>query len=87
MNQQEIIEELLLLLESKGVIIRRESLGGRGGGLCAMRDKTIFFVDTMAPSIETGVLCCKALAKLIDLESIYLRPQLREFIEKYCNRE
>ena len=86
MNQQEIIEELLLLLEGKGVIIRRESLGGSGGGLCVMRDKTIFFVDTMASSMETSVLCCKALAKLVDLENIYLRPQLREFIEKYCDR-
>ncbi len=85
MNQQEIIEELLLLLESKGVIIRRESLGGSGGGLCVMRDKNIFFVDTMASSMETAVLCCRALAKLVDLENVYLRPQLREFVEKYCD--
>lgn len=85
MNQQEIIEELLLLLESKGVIIRREALGG-GGGLCVMRDKNIFFVDTKSSSMETSVLCCNALAKLVDLENIYIRPQLREFIEKYCDR-
>lgn len=86
MNQQEIIEELLSLLEGKGVIIRREPLGGSGGGLCVMRDKTIFFVDTTSSSMETAVLCCKALPKLVDLENIYLRPQLREFIEKYYDR-
>ena len=82
MNEQRIVEELLALLEGQGVTIRHEPLGGSGGGLCALRGATIFFVDTEANSAEMAVRCAEAVAKLVDTESIYLRPEIRQFIEE-----
>jgi hypothetical protein len=78
-----ILEELLALLEANRVKIRNEPLGGRGGGLAMMRGENIFFVDTDAPSAEVATLCAEAVTKLIDVETIYLRPEVRQFIESH----
>jgi len=83
MNDQRIMEELLALLEGQGVAIRHEPLGGAGGGLCALRGTSVFFVDTEASSAEMAARCAEAVGKLVDIESIYLRPEIRQFIEEY----
>ncbi len=81
MNEQRILEELVMLLESNGVTIRREPLAGGAGGLCTVSGRHIFFLDTQASSVEVASAAAEAVAKLIDIESIYLRPEIREFIE------
>jgi hypothetical protein len=81
MNEQRILEELLLLLEAKSVKIRREPLGGRGGGLAAMKGQDIFFVDTQATDAEVAGRCAEAVLKLVDIETVYLRPEVRLFLE------
>jgi hypothetical protein len=83
MNEQRILDELLALLEEQGVTIRREPLGGSGGGLCAVRGANQFFVDTEAHSAETAVRCAEAVGKVLDVESIYIRPEVRQFIEQH----
>jgi hypothetical protein len=83
MNDQRILEELLALLEGQGVTIRREPLGGTGGGLCAVRGADQFFVDTEATCAETAVRCAEAAGKVLDLEAIYIRPEVRQFIEEH----
>ncbi|HUW19339.1 MAG TPA: hypothetical protein VMW16_08560 [Sedimentisphaerales bacterium] len=86
MNQQRILEELLALLEANGVAIRNEPLGGNGGGLCTVKGENIFFVDTQAASSEMAALCAEAVARVIDIEKIYIRPEIREFIERHRNQ-
>ena len=81
MNEQKILEELLVLLEAHGVSIRDEALGGSGGGLCIMKGKNIFFRDTQAPSAVAAAMCAEAVSKIIDIEQIYIKPEVREFIE------
>lgn len=83
MNDQQILEELISLLESKGVIIRSEPLGGTGGALCKLKGQTIFFVDTQASSGAAAVICAAAVAELVDIENVYILPGIREFIEHY----
>ena len=83
MNEQRILEELLALLEVQRVRIRREPLGGRGGGLAAMKGEKIFFVDTEAASADVATLCADAVLKLVDIETIYLRPEVRLFLESH----
>jgi hypothetical protein len=83
MNEQAILEELLALLAANRVKIRNEPLGGQGGGLAVMRGESIFFVDTDAPSAEVATLCAEAVARLLDIETIYLRPEVRQFIERH----
>ena len=86
MNEQRILEELLALLEANGVAIRDEPLGGNGGGLCAMKGRQIFFVDTQAPSAVVAAMCAQAVPKVVDIEEIYIKPEVRQFIESYNNQ-
>lgn len=81
MNKQELLDELVSILQSNGVEIRREPLGGSGGGLCTLKGQKVFFVDTQAPSNETAVLCAEAILNNVDIEDVYLKPQIREFIK------
>jgi hypothetical protein len=81
MDEQRILEELLALLEASNVRIRREPLGGRGGGLATMKSGNVFFVDTEAARAEVAALCAEAVARLLDIETIYLKPEIRQFIE------
>ena len=81
MNEQMILQELLALLEANGITVRNEPLGGSGGGLCTIKGERIFFVDTQAPSIIVAAICAEAVSKVVDIEQIYIKPQIRQFIE------
>jgi len=81
MNEQRILEELLALLEANGVKIRNEPLGGSGGGLCTIKGEQIFFVDTQASSADSAAICAEAVSRLLDIEKLYIRPEVRQFIE------
>lgn len=86
MNDQSILDELLALLEANGVIIRNEPLGGSGGGLCTIKGQRIFFVDTQAASAVSAEMCAEAVSKVVDVEQIYIKPQIRQFIENNSNQ-
>ena len=83
MNEQRILEELLALLEANSVTIRREPLEGSGGGLCTVKGETIFFLDTQASSAESAAICAEAVSKVVDTERVYIKPEVRQFIEGY----
>lgn len=86
MNEQMILQELLALLEANGVTIRNEPLGGAGGGLCTIKGERIFFLDTQASSIALAAMCAEAVLNVVDVEQIYIRPQVRQFIEAHGNQ-
>ena len=76
----------MAILEAEGVVIRRDSFGGSGGGLCKIKDEMLFFVDSDASSAESAVICAKAVAETVDVENIYIKPEVRELIEKFRNK-
>ena len=82
MDQQQVIDDLLELLSNQQVEIRREPMGGSGGGLCHLQEKNIFFLDTEANPVETTEQCAEAVKRLIDIDIIYLRPQVRLVLER-----
>jgi len=86
MNEQSILDELLALLDANGVTIRNEPLGGSGGGLCTVKGQRIFFVDTQATSAVSAAMCAEAVSKVVDVEQIYIKPQIRQFIENNSNQ-
>jgi len=79
------LDQLLKLLESNGVTIRSEPLGGSGGGLCTIKGQKFFFHDTEASSADAAAACAEAAAKVIDIEKIYIKPEIRQFIENRSN--
>ena len=85
MNEQRILEELLALLEANSVTIRNEPLGGGSGGLCTVKGKQIFFLDTQATSADSAVICAEAISKVLDIDKLYIRPEVRRFIENHSN--
>jgi hypothetical protein len=87
MNSQSILQQLLSLLADNGIQVRSEPLGGSGGGLCNVKGKKIFFLDTQAPTAESATLCAQAVGRLVDIESIYLRPEIRQYIETSMETE
>ena len=87
MDKQSILDELLTLLEQGGVTVRTDALGGGGGGLCKIKDKGVFFVDTQSSAAENAEICARAVAELIEIENIYIRPEVREFIENVDKSE
>lgn len=87
MNEQNILDELLVLLEASGVTIRNEPLGGSGGGLCSIKGQRIFFVDTQASSAVSAAICAEAVSKVVDIEQIYVKPQIRQFIADNSNQK
>jgi hypothetical protein len=46
----------------------------------------MFFVDTQASAGEMAALCAEAVAKLIDIEAVFIKPQVRQFIENVTNK-
>jgi hypothetical protein len=87
MNEQAILEQLLELLQAGNVKIRTEPMGGGGGGLCLVKGENIFFADSQAQSLEVAILAAKAAARIIDIDGIYIRPEVREFIENHKDAE
>lgn len=86
MDYQTITQQLLVLLEENGVQIRKDAMGGGGGGLCRLKEKDLMLIDCDSSSLETAAACAKAVHEVVqDIESIYLKPAVREFIDKYAS--
>jgi hypothetical protein len=83
MDTRAILDELIELLEQAGVCVRRDDMGGGGGGLCVIKGKKLFFVDTECPASEMVAISSRAVNELVDVETVYIRPQVRQMLEKY----
>ncbi|OHB58059.1 MAG: hypothetical protein A2Y07_00840 [Planctomycetes bacterium GWF2_50_10] len=83
MDSISILDELLGLMAGQGITMRKGPMGGDGGGLCKLRGSTTFFVDTQADTMEMAVKAAKALVSMVDMEKIFIKPQLRQFIDQY----
>lgn len=83
MDDRSILDELVTLLDAQGVQVRAEPMGGCATALCKLRDKYVFFLDTDAPAMESAVICARAVNRFVNAENIYLRPEIRDFLEKY----
>lgn len=85
MDHLSIAQQLMTLLEENGVRIRKEAMGGGGGGLCRLKDTDLMMIDRDSSSFETAIACARAMHQLdLDIECIYLKPAVREFIDKYA---
>lgn len=76
------LDDLIDAAQAVGIIIRREPLGGEGGGLCSLRGKRVLFVDTLSDSETRYERTLAALALLPELEARFLRPDVREDLER-----
>lgn len=82
MDPQTQLESLLDLLIRLGVEVRRERLGGSGGGLCRLRGRRVFFLDLDLDRAGQLEACVAAVAVLPEVDALYLTPALREQVDR-----
>lgn len=78
MTAQDKLDQLVELAKGLGASVRYESMDGAGGGLCMLRNRPVLFVDMDADAQTAYERVLLALAEQFDLETIYLRPEIRQ---------
>jgi hypothetical protein len=78
---------MLAAAKQCGIEVRQVSLGGEGGGLCEIKGKPVLFVDTMADVETSFARTAEALGSVAGIDEIFLRPEIREAIEQYRQRD
>ena len=80
MDDSILLQELEALAEELDIEVRYDALEGRGG-LCRYGGKTYLIASDKLDVGEKVNLFCRALSRL-SLDAIFIRPQVRERIEK-----
>ncbi len=75
------LDHIIGLFGRLGINVRRERLGGGGGGLCRVHGQPVVFLDLDADVATRVDRCLAALAALPEAGSMYLTPVLREQLE------
>jgi hypothetical protein len=83
MHTHQILDDLIALLEANGVKVRMESLDESPGGLCRLREQNILFLDKDAGDDRQIEVCAAAVLKLIDVGTVYLKPEVRQLLERF----
>jgi N-dimethylarginine dimethylaminohydrolase len=87
MDESTVIEQLEELIESFGIQVRCEAIKQDEdsvnvvGGLCLLRGEYVLIINSKATKTDRINTLATAL-KHFDLDQIYLRPALRELLDK-----
>jgi hypothetical protein len=82
MEKQDILENLMELLEQNEIEVRSDFIGDLAAGLCVIKGKKVFFIDKNAQTADVLATCARVVHENIDIDNIYLKPQVRQFLEK-----
>ncbi len=90
LDDKAVLEQLEALAYTLGLQIRYERLesesGYSPGGLCKVRDRQMIFIHSSAPVREKIRILIQAL-KRFDLSRVYLKPALRDLLEKTVSKD
>ena len=81
MNPDAHLETLIRLAEQLDIDVRYEEMDGTGGGLCVLRGRRVLFIDTSADPQVCYERVLAALARLPELDQVYVVPEIREQID------
>ncbi len=81
MRVQQAVKELIALAESLGLCVRYER-GFFRGGTCRLGDQTYVVLNRRHPPEVHAALLVEAV-RTFPLDSVYIRPALRAFIEQH----
>lgn len=76
-------DEMIELARRVGVKVRHVKLGGGGGGLAWVKGTRQLFVDLDADPGDQLEQTARAMATLPELETVFIRPDVRAVIEAY----
>jgi hypothetical protein len=80
MTQQQIYDELKLLAEEKGLMVRIE-MGDFDGGLCTVNDRRVILVNRRHLFGKRINVMARALYQA-GLDDLFIKPAIREIIEE-----
>lgn len=87
MNQEKVLADLVALLEAHGVTVRTETLGESAGGLCMVNGQQMLFLDRSASTAARIALCAQVAMRVIDLDTVYVKPAIRELLRKLMHAD
>lgn len=76
-------DDMIELAKRLGISVRHAHLGGNGGGLAIVKGGRQLFVDLDADPAEQLELTARALARLPEIEAVFLTPAVRDLLEQY----
>lgn len=86
MKSEELYRQLQQVAERFGIQFSEQNLSSAGiyvrGGLCKVKGRYRFIMDKKKPLAEKLEMLGECLAQL-PLEEVFLKPAVREFLEKY----
>ena len=86
MDENTILKQLEELSNSLSIELRYEQIRKEGpyfpGGLCRVKGEYVLIINAKATTSDKIETIAKAV-KRFDLSQVYLRPGLREFLERF----
>ena len=82
MHEVDKLGHLLESCRAVGIVVRDESLGGGGGGLCRLRGERVLFVDAEADDAGRYEKTVAALVAVPEFDDMFLPPVIREDLER-----
>jgi hypothetical protein len=76
------LSALLEAAEALGIEVRFEELGGTGGGLCVLKGRRVLFVDQGSDAATRYDRAVRELAQLPEIDTIFIRPDVREDLDR-----
>jgi hypothetical protein len=65
-----------------GVNVRIEHIENAAGKLCMLNGQMTLILDAKTRQLEQAEICAQAFVAVEDTDSIYLKPDLRDFIAR-----
>ena len=86
MHLRHKLSAILELAERLGFEVRHEPLGGSGGGACVLKGQRVLFVDSGADLATQCERCLADLARIAEIDTMYVVPELRDEIDRLRGR-
>jgi hypothetical protein len=89
-DESALLRELEEVAQSLGIEVRYENLKKEGsftsGGLCLLKGQYLLIVNSKAAARDKAEALARALHRF-DVRDIYLRPGVREFLDRFPKPE
>ncbi|MFH0845029.1 MAG: hypothetical protein ABIG67_11185 [Pseudomonadota bacterium] len=86
MDETAILKQLEELAESLGITVRYETIKKEGtfypGGLCRIKGDYVVIINSMATTRDKIEAFARAVNRF-DLNQVYLKPGLRDFLQRF----